>query len=83
MHCDFSSTLHCKRSLYEGISIYNRSEQVLVAWLVGDHLLLLRNFGSYVIIFMNDFIVTTVAIVIMLIEVCCVCVLIFLLYRFS
>jgi uncharacterized YccA/Bax inhibitor family protein len=38
---------------------------MLVAWLVGDHLLL-RNFGPYVIIFMNVCVVITVAMVMLL-----------------
>jgi hypothetical protein len=43
--------------------IYNR--QMLVAWLVSDHLLL-RNFGPYWIIFMNVCVVMTVAMVMLL-----------------
>jgi hypothetical protein len=36
---------------------------MLAGWLIGDNLLLLRDFGCYVIIFMNVCVVTIVAMV--------------------
>jgi hypothetical protein len=44
---------------------YTKHLQVLVAWLIGDHLLL-RDLGPYGIIFMNVHVVITVAMVMLL-----------------
>jgi hypothetical protein len=42
--------------------MYLYNEQILVAWLVGQKLLLLRDFGPYVVMFMSVFLTITVAV---------------------
>jgi hypothetical protein len=50
---------------YSQTRICRQNKQVLLAWMVGDHLVL-RDFERYGIVFLNDFVIVTVVMVMLL-----------------